>query len=221
MSGSSHLLSWCSLHVSRWLLTTSLSWWLLTATFGSTTISWCTAALCRRLFTTLGWRLSLLLLLWLGIHLWLGLCLLSSTAHIHILWSSWLHLLPVHLRHHLLVWLLHHLLLVWIVLLLVHLTITIDWWQLANAWPLLPHHAVGLLVLLNLPRQLLNLDVLHLELPLHIAVVDTRAVHSTSGAHGQLIDLHVILPDLLPESMALLPLIVDLLEQVHILGHDL
>jgi len=88
---------------------------------------------------------------------------------------------------------------------------------LSNVRSLLSHHFVVLLVVLDLSGQLFDLQVLHLQLSLEIAV----EASIEAAAHGVLLDLDLVLLDLLFEGMALFLLIIDLLKKVDILTHDL
>lgn len=109
----------------------------------------------------------------------------------------------------------NHLLLVSILAIIVILLTIIDWRHLTHHWSLLSHVLVALLKLLNLLGQFFDLEVLHLELPTEVAIVATVTHDSIIWSQ------HLILLDLLSQSMALLSLIIDLIEQIDVLGHDL
>lgn len=111
----------------------------------------------------------------------------------------------------------NHLLLVSIltIITVILLAIVINWRHLTHHWSLLSHELVVLLILLNLLGQFFDLEVLHLELSAEVTVVATFTHDSIIRSH------HLILLDLLSQSMALLSLIIDLIEQIDVLSHDL
>jgi len=143
------------------------------------------------------------------------LCLSHTTVH------RWLLLLlghtvifSSHIHVHAMVT--NHLLLVSILaIIVILLTIVINWRHLTHHWSLLSHVLVALLKLLNLLGQFFDLEVLHLELPTEVAIVPTVTHDSIIWSQ------HLILLDLLSQSMALLSLIIDLIEQIDVLSHDL
>jgi hypothetical protein len=145
-----------------------------------------------------------LLLLYLShttVHRWLLLLLghtviFSSHIHVHAMVTN-------------------HLLLVSILAIIVILLTIINWRHLTHHWSLLSHVLVALLKLLNLLGQFFDLEVLHLELPTEVAIVPTVTHDSIIWSQ------HLILLDLLSQSMALLSLIIDLIEQIDVLSHDL
>jgi len=154
----------------------------------------------HRLRLLLGWRLFA--------HSWI------HTLHINHFWL--LHLL---FRHHAIHVSLHlHLLLshlVWIVLILIHLIISIHWRHLTDVSSGLSEDIVLLFILLNLLSKVINLHILSLQL-----LLDVSSVHAVN-AHAELIDLELVLLDLLLKCMLLDPLIVDLLQKLNILRHNL
>jgi len=116
----------------------------------------------------------------------------------------------------------NHLLLVSILtIIVILLTVVINWRHLTattiihHHWSLLSHELVALLILLNLLGQFFDLEVLHLELPAEVTIVPTFTHDSIIWSQ------HLILLDLLSQSMALLSLIIDLIEQIDVLSHDL
>jgi len=74
---------------------------------------------------------------------------------------------------------------------------------------------VLLFILLNLLSKVINLHILSLQL-----LLDVSSVHAVN-AHAELIDLELVLLDLLLKCMLLDPLIVDLLQKLNILRHNL
>jgi len=136
------------------------------------------------------------------VHRWLLLLLghavlFSSHIHIHAMVTN-------------------HLLLVSILaIIVILLTIVINWWHLTHHWSLLSHVLVGLFIVLNLLGQFFDLEILHLELPAEVTIVPTFAHDSIIWCQ------HLVLLDLLAQSMALLSLIIDLIEQIDVLSHDL
>jgi len=74
---------------------------------------------------------------------------------------------------------------------------------------------VLLFILLNLLSKVINLHILSLQL-----LLDVSSVHAVN-AHAELIDLQLVLLDLLLKCMLLDPLIVDLLQKLNILRHNL
>jgi len=74
---------------------------------------------------------------------------------------------------------------------------------------------VLLFILLNLLSKVIDLHILSLQL-----LLDVSSVHAVN-AHAELIDLELVLLDLLLKCMLLDPLIVDLLQKLNILRHNL
>jgi hypothetical protein len=105
--------------------------------------------------------------------------------------------------------------LIWIVLILIHLIITIHWRHLSNMSSRLSNHVVLLFVLLNLLSKIIDFHVLGFQLLLNIP-----AKHSVS-THAQLINLQLILLDLLLKSVFFNSLIIDFLQKLNVLRHNL
>jgi len=202
-------------HFCRRLFCCSVSRWLL---YGSSFLS-----------RLLSWRLVSWHFFWCGLSgrfhclwrlikkLFLNLAVFAHAHSFHF----WRHLHSLHVIHCWLL-LLHHLLLLLLILHLHHLLLLlVHWWQVTNLRLLLFEHLVGLLVFFDLSGQLLDLKILHSELPVDVAIEHCRLIVVIGCTIAEFVDSHIVLFDLLLQCVLLLDLVIDFKEKVDVFLHDL
>lgn len=146
--------------------------------------------------------LSWLILVWGILHV---------AVHVLVVVVAWILLSVLHLLLDLVHLVIIHA--IWLVLvLLLVLVVLVKWWQVSHVHLLLAEHLIALFVFLDLPSELLDLDILHLKFSLEVSLEVVRSI---------VLQHHLILLDLLSKVVHLLLLVVDLLEQLYVFVHDL